>query len=262
MAMKARYTVVKGEVVAEKRGGKRNQYVPDPLGSTTALLDGAQTQTDTFQYWPYGEVASRTGMTATPFQYVGTLGYYRDTMTRNYVRARYLDTAAGRWMTEDPIGLKGGDYNIYRYCRNSPSGITDASGLSCRGLHSTGTIDLADIVYCRNQCASEGKKPGTPKCTPLPFCFGQIMQLQCNCGPSNKCKGRVCPTRPPRKDCPPSSPHYIPHLGGCCYGCHIHVYVATQGPAPDCHCSYKEVDDLAVCLGGLVPGDCLRGPKK
>ena len=30
--MKTRYTVLDGEIIAEKRSGVRKQYVPDPLG--------------------------------------------------------------------------------------------------------------------------------------------------------------------------------------------------------------------------------------
>jgi hypothetical protein len=91
-----RYTTVNGEVLAEKRGGVRRFYVPDPFGSTVALLDSSQNQTDTFTYWPYGEEKSRTGTTATPFRFVGTLGYYRDGASRTYVRARHLRTDQGR----------------------------------------------------------------------------------------------------------------------------------------------------------------------
>src|SRR2546421_9021427 len=98
MAMKARYTVIDGEVIAENRNGVRSLYVPDPLGSTVALLDNTQAQTDTFSYWPYGENNGRTGTTATPFQYVGKKGYYRDSVSRTYVRARTLRSDLGRWM--------------------------------------------------------------------------------------------------------------------------------------------------------------------
>ena len=52
--MRVRYTVIDGEVVSEKRSGVERDYVPDPLGSTVALLDNTQAQTDTFAYWPYG----------------------------------------------------------------------------------------------------------------------------------------------------------------------------------------------------------------
>src|SRR6476646_8371020 len=99
-----RYTTVNGEVIAEKRNGVRSLYVPDTLGSTVALLDNTQAKTDTFEYWPYGEVRTRTGTTPTPLQFVGTAGYYKDSPSRTYVRARVLEPEKSRWMTQDPIG--------------------------------------------------------------------------------------------------------------------------------------------------------------
>ncbi|MCX6382378.1 MAG: hypothetical protein NT023_23360 [Armatimonadetes bacterium] len=86
MAMKVRYTVVNGEVLSENRGGVKRDYLPDTQGNTIGLIDSTQTVTDTFSYYPYGDVASRTGTTATPFQFLGTLGYYRDSASRTYVR--------------------------------------------------------------------------------------------------------------------------------------------------------------------------------
>src|SRR5438067_13197435 len=97
-----RYTTVNGEIIAEKRAGVRRLYVPDPLGSTVTLLDNTQAKTDTFDYWPYGEERARTGTTPTPFRYGGTLGYYRDSPGRTYVRRRQLDAVAGRWLSSDP----------------------------------------------------------------------------------------------------------------------------------------------------------------
>ena len=95
------YTVLEGEVVSEVRGGVRKDYVPDTLGSTVALLDNTQTKTDTWEYWPYGEI--RSGSSATPFQFVGTLGYYKDTSSRTYVRARHYRQNQARWLTVDPL---------------------------------------------------------------------------------------------------------------------------------------------------------------
>lgn len=101
-----RYTTIDGEVIAEKRNGVRKLYVPDPLGSTVALLDNTQTQTDTFTYWPYGEVRTRNGTTPTPFQFAGAQGYYSDATGRAYIRTRYLHLQKGRWLTPDPIGFQ------------------------------------------------------------------------------------------------------------------------------------------------------------
>src|SRR5688572_6398611 len=60
-----RYSVFDGQLVSEKRDGVTRQYVPDVLGSTVALLDSSQVLTDTFSYWPYGQVGARTGGTPT-----------------------------------------------------------------------------------------------------------------------------------------------------------------------------------------------------
>jgi len=46
-----------------------------------------------------------------------------------YYRARWYDPAAGRFLSEDPIGLAGGDSNFYRYVGNDPVNRTDPSGL-------------------------------------------------------------------------------------------------------------------------------------
>jgi RHS repeat-associated protein len=61
------------------------------------------------------------------FQYVGTWGYYSDSSSRNYIRARYFHGGRGNWITEDPIEFAGG-LNFYCYVLNSPVLFTDPSG--------------------------------------------------------------------------------------------------------------------------------------
>ncbi|MCH8274747.1 MAG: hypothetical protein IH851_08150 [Armatimonadetes bacterium] len=119
------YTVFVGEVISENRAGTETDYVPDPLGSTVALLNSSQSQTDTFNYWPYGEQESRTGSTDTPFRFVGTLSYYRDSADRTYVRARTYLQGYGRWMTVDPLWPAE---RPFQYARCSPVAFTDPSG--------------------------------------------------------------------------------------------------------------------------------------
>ena len=126
--MSARYTVIDGEVVAQERGGVRHQLVPDPLGSTVALYDNSGTKTDTFGYWPYGESSARTGTTSLPFQYVGIRGYYRNSSSQDYIRARYLDKTKGKWVTEDPDGFVNNEFNPYIYSYCNPMTHIDSSG--------------------------------------------------------------------------------------------------------------------------------------
>ena len=97
-----RYTTINGEIIAEKRNGVRRTYVPDPLGSTVALLDNTQTITDTFDYWPYGEERQTAARSTERFRYVGTLGCVTDvTNSRIYMRARIQRPNQGRWLTVD-----------------------------------------------------------------------------------------------------------------------------------------------------------------
>jgi len=42
---------------------------------------------------------------------------------------RWYDAVTGRWLSEDPIGLGGGDANLYRYCGNGPMNGVDPSGM-------------------------------------------------------------------------------------------------------------------------------------
>jgi RHS repeat-associated protein len=42
---------------------------------------------------------------------------------------RWYDSWVGTWISEDPIGLAGGDANVYQYVGNQPTGSIDPSGL-------------------------------------------------------------------------------------------------------------------------------------
>jgi RHS repeat-associated protein len=63
-----------------------------------------------------------------PFIYTGR---FRDDMTGlQWNLHRWYDSSTGRWMSEDPIGFEGGDYNLYRYVGNSPLASVDPAGLA------------------------------------------------------------------------------------------------------------------------------------
>src|SRR5690606_16406876 len=49
---------------------------------------------------------------------------------------RFYDPAAGRFVTQDPIGFKAEDNNFYRYVGNNPVNEIDPSGLESKTLHS------------------------------------------------------------------------------------------------------------------------------
>lgn len=155
--MSARYTMIDGEVIAQERGGVRHQLVPDPLGSVVALYDDSGTKTDTFGYWPYGESSGRTGTTNVKFQFVGNLGYYQDGVTRNYIRARYLDKNKVCWITEDIIANQKLQGNIYLYVGSNPIRYTDATGHYC-DIEKHGRINDGIYPICSVANSSVGRK--------------------------------------------------------------------------------------------------------
>jgi RHS repeat-associated protein len=58
-----------------------------------------------------------------------------DRRDRCYYRARYYHPALQRFISEDPIGFRGGDVNLYAYVGNTPLIATDPSGLWAPWFH-------------------------------------------------------------------------------------------------------------------------------
>jgi RHS repeat-associated protein len=143
-----RYTVIDGSLVAEKRNGVRSLYVPDTQGNTVALLDDAQTQTDQWTHMPYGETTRVKGTNPTPFLYGGEMGMRTDSPGRIYARARVVEPPKARFMTEDPIGFEGRDFNLYAYAASNPTTFRDPSGLQKVGPSVVGGQIVGTPAHC------------------------------------------------------------------------------------------------------------------
>jgi RHS repeat-associated protein len=145
MAMSVVYATINGQIVSENRGGVISYYAPDNLGSTVALLDTTGTVTDTFTYWPYGEMQNHVGSSVTPFTFCGTIGYYLDVLgSQIYVKARYLRQSLARWQTLDPGWPRQGAYN---YVASSPISLTDSTGLFYWNCYIGRTPNLCKWFY-------------------------------------------------------------------------------------------------------------------
>jgi RHS repeat-associated protein len=126
-----------GGLVSQRRGGSSSFYGFDQSGSTRALLSPAAAITDSYNYKAFGLELPGSGSTTNPHRYCGSLGYYRDSATRQYARARHLRTDSGRWMSRGPIGPGGAYPNPYPYVSNRPLVAVDPSGLGEDGLGTT-----------------------------------------------------------------------------------------------------------------------------
>jgi len=47
----------------------------------------------------------------------------------HYNRFRYYDPGVGAYVTQDPLGLDGGAFNLFEYAFNTPTGAYDPTGL-------------------------------------------------------------------------------------------------------------------------------------
>ena len=131
MAMSVVYSNAFGRVIAENRGGVVSRYVTDTQGSTIGLVSSSGVLTDRWVYWPYGEVAQRTGTNVTPLTWLGTLGYYLDQASKLfYVRARHLRADLARWLTVDPLWP---GQPAYEYAESAPTMLADPWGASTGG---------------------------------------------------------------------------------------------------------------------------------
>ena len=131
-AVVARYELTQSvdDPLAMLRSASTSYYHVDGLGSVTSLSNSAGSLAQTYGYDSFGKQTSSSGSLTNTFQYTAResdpeTGLY-------YYRARYYDPAAGRFLTEDPVGFLSGGINFYEYVENSPLGFTDPNGLQAQ----------------------------------------------------------------------------------------------------------------------------------
>jgi len=118
-------------------------YLTDRQGTVRDLVNAAGTIINTIEYDSFGRILSQTNASAgdrftfTGREWDSEVGMY-------YYRARFYDSATGRFASQDPIGFVAGDSNLYRYVGNNPTDYVDPSGMlamtECAFLRSATTI--------------------------------------------------------------------------------------------------------------------------
>src|SRR6266545_8988 len=107
---------------------------PDHLGSTRLIADAQGDATATLAYDAFGQVAAQSGTAGTRFRFAGE---YVDAETGfSYNRARYLDLATGRFISQDPLSraiVRPITLNPYAYAHANPVNNIDPTGLFSLG---------------------------------------------------------------------------------------------------------------------------------
>jgi RHS repeat-associated protein len=122
--------------------GQTYYYHADGLGSITGLTDSSQTVVQNYGYDGFGNL-SQTPTIQNPYTYTGR-EWDRETGLY-YYRARYYDPKAGRFLSEDPIGIAGG-IDLYAYARNNPVKFMDPMGLFTYNAGPPTTIALPFVT--------------------------------------------------------------------------------------------------------------------
>jgi len=109
--------------------GATQFYHFDITGNTSLLSGTGGAAVATYDYLPFGQIASQTGAGAQPFTFNGRFGITDEVGDLYYMRARIFDADLGRFTSRDPIGYTAGDTNFYRFVENDPINSVDPSGL-------------------------------------------------------------------------------------------------------------------------------------
>jgi RHS repeat-associated protein len=115
--------------ISQDRGGARSYYHVDGLASTRALTDATGTVTDRYTYDAFGRLLAQTGTTVNTYLFAGEQRDFN--VGLDYLRARYMDFSAGRFVGRDPFGGYQEDplsLNPYVYAHLNPADHVDPSG--------------------------------------------------------------------------------------------------------------------------------------
>jgi len=66
-------------------------------------LSPASSIVDRHTYKAFGQEVSVTGTSQNTLRFGSAVGYQREAAARYYVKARYLDSMIGRWLSRDPM---------------------------------------------------------------------------------------------------------------------------------------------------------------
>ena len=109
---------------AFRRGQELSYYHRDEQLSTTFIIGGQGEIRNSYQYDAFGMSLGTTEKLNNRIRYTGQ--QYDDVTGQYYLRARYYNPVAGRFMQEDVY--QGDGLNLYAYCGNNPVVYDDPSG--------------------------------------------------------------------------------------------------------------------------------------
>ena len=125
----AHYTYGLGLVSQVGATGAAAYYDFGRTGNAIGITNAAGSCVDRYSYLPSAGRPSSQPAITNPFTYVGQFGVTGDGSGLLHMGFRNFDPVNGQFISNDPLGLGGGDGNVRRYVGNEPIVLTDSSGL-------------------------------------------------------------------------------------------------------------------------------------
>ncbi len=141
------------ELIAMIRNNQTYYYHADALGSIIAITNSAGQVVQRYEYNSFGQITYTQDATfKQPYTFTGR--EYDEESGLYYYRARYYDAKVGRFISEDPIGFRGG-INLYSYVGNSPINFIDPFGLA---IYPPPGVVPEGYVKCKKRFKKEREK--------------------------------------------------------------------------------------------------------
>jgi len=111
------------------------------------------------------------------------------TLELHHFRARWMSGLTGRFLTRDPIGFEGSEWNLYEFVKSNTGNSIDPSGLV--------KCNASDHAICDAACKRQGKPGGMAE-----FCFEkEVSYWLIVCTVVDRVRGQKCKCIQPDDEC-------------------------------------------------------------
>lgn len=118
-----------GLVAQVGASGQAGFYDFTKTGNTVGITDATGRYVNRYAYLPFGETTVLASAVDNVFRYVGQQGVKDDGSGLLQMGWRAYDARGGRFVSDDLVGIGGGDANVRRYVGNDPVNRHDPMGL-------------------------------------------------------------------------------------------------------------------------------------
>lgn len=126
--LQAHYTYGFGLVSQVSAAGVTGYYDFGLTGNTIGITNAAGKYVNKYAYAPFGQTTVLAAKMANLFTFVGQSGVVQDSAGLFSMGAREYAAALGQFLSQDPLGIGGADWNLRRYVANNPTNLIDPAG--------------------------------------------------------------------------------------------------------------------------------------